>query len=601
MKSVPQTPKRAVLYARVSTEAQATDDKTSLSEQLLALRKYADAHGYEVVEEIPEEVSGRKQDTEGLEKIRDLADSGEIEAMLVYKWNRLARTVARFETFMLEMKLSGVEVVSLDGQSNETPSGRMFNRLMAVFSEYQRDDLVETMQQGKRGAARSGKVVPGRFAPYGFTYNKITRNYDVDETRMEYARRIFQMIGVEGRGTWAVKRTFDAESIPTTTGRRYWDPTTIRDSVFNDVYRPHSSEELEFLVREGNLSPDVYSALDPGRSYGIQWYNRHKTETVSEPGGRNKTIKIDRPRSEWIAVPVPDAGIPLEWVENARKSTKDYVRPSDAGRRAWSLKGFARCQCGARLVPFTLVESGKGKPRYYYVCSWHRARKGGCEYAKYYRAEEIEGRVSTFVLDLIRNPEILREQVEAEAAREKAALRDTRKQVAALAHRLAEADAERDRYNRLYARGKLTDDEYDAYTAEVAERKKAAEEELAKLEDAKRYVEYLDTVPQLVEDYLKELPQMIDKVPRIRESVIRDEYKGAGSNGHLKPHLVVPGMHRKRTPEEMKKLKAEAERERTGRFRQAYEMLDLKVVAHPDGILEISWTGGSCKLSGTRW
>jgi DNA invertase Pin-like site-specific DNA recombinase len=118
----------------------------AVSEQLLALRKYANAHGYEVVEEIPEEVRGRKQDTEGLEKIRDLADSGEIDAMLVYKWNRLARTVARFETFMLEMKLSGVEVVSLDGQSNETPSGRMFNRLMAVFSEYQRDDLVETMQ-----------------------------------------------------------------------------------------------------------------------------------------------------------------------------------------------------------------------------------------------------------------------------------------------------------------------------------------------------------------------------------------------------------------------------------------------------------------------
>jgi hypothetical protein len=64
-------------------------------------------------------------------------------------------------------------------------------------------------------------------------------------------------------------------------------------------------------------------------------------------------------------------------------------------------------------------------------------------------------------------------------------------------------DAERDRYNRLYARGKLTDDEYDAYTAEVAGRKKAAEDELVKLEDAKRYVEYLDTVPRLAEDYLK--------------------------------------------------------------------------------------------------
>jgi hypothetical protein len=90
-------------------------------------------------------------------------------------------------------------------------------------------------------------------------------------------------------------------------------------------------------------------------------------------------------------------------------------------------------------------------------------------------------------------------------------------------------------------------------------------------------------------------------VPRIRESVIRDEYKSTGTDGHPEPCHVVPGMHRQRTPEEMKELRDEAERERVGRYLQAYEMLDLKVVAHPDRTLEISWTGGGCKLSGTRW
>jgi DNA invertase Pin-like site-specific DNA recombinase len=135
-----------VLYARVSTEAQAADDKTSLSEQILAIRKHADAHGWHVVEEIAESVSGRKQETEGLERIRDLAESGAIDILAVYKWNRLARTVRRFETLMLEMKLEGVEVVSLDGQSNETATGRLFNRMVAAFSEYNRDEIVETMQ-----------------------------------------------------------------------------------------------------------------------------------------------------------------------------------------------------------------------------------------------------------------------------------------------------------------------------------------------------------------------------------------------------------------------------------------------------------------------
>src|SRR5215210_6397357 len=357
---------KAILYARVSTEAQATDDKTSLSEQLLALQKYAGVNGYEIADEIPEEISGRKQNTEGLERIRDLAETGVIDAVLVHKWNRLARTVARFESFMLEMKLAGVDVMSLDGQSNETASGRMFNRLMAVFSEYQRDDLVETMQQGKRGVARAGKVVPSRFAPYGFRYDRVSRSYVVDDSRMESVSRLFRMVGVEGKALWAVKRVFDAEAVPTTRGGRYWHVTTLRDMILNDAYRPHTNEELAALADAGNLSPEVLTTLGAENSYGIAWYNRHKVETI--PGERQ--IKTPRPRNEWIATPVPDSGVPREWVDAAREAIKDNVRPSDAGRRYWNLKGFSIARAGRVSSPsrsarrtastFTISATGTG-------------------------------------------------------------------------------------------------------------------------------------------------------------------------------------------------------------------------------------------------
>ena len=189
----------AASFARVSTEGQVTDDKTSISEQLLAIRKYAERHGYEIVEEISESVSGRKQDTEGLEKIRDLAETGRIGAVLVYKWNRIARTVARFESLMLEMKLAGVDIVSLDGQSNATATGRMFNRMMAVFGEFQRDDLIETMVQGRRVLARAGKIMPSRYPPYGYEYDRDRRTYFVDEQRIEVVRALFRIVGVEGK------------------------------------------------------------------------------------------------------------------------------------------------------------------------------------------------------------------------------------------------------------------------------------------------------------------------------------------------------------------------------------------------------------------
>jgi DNA invertase Pin-like site-specific DNA recombinase len=86
---------RAVLYARVSTSDQAGEDKTSLSEQLRELKLYDERNGYEIVDEITEDVSGRKLYTPGLNAIREMAEDGEIDAVLVYKWGRLARRASK--------------------------------------------------------------------------------------------------------------------------------------------------------------------------------------------------------------------------------------------------------------------------------------------------------------------------------------------------------------------------------------------------------------------------------------------------------------------------------------------------------------------------
>ena len=122
----------------------------------------------------------------------------------------MGRTVVRFESLMLGMKLAGVDIVSLDGQPTATATGRMFNRMMAVFGEFQRDDLIETMAQGSRGLARAGKIMPNRYPPYGYEYDRDRRTYFVDEQRIEVVRALFRMVGVEGKALWTVKRLFDA-------------------------------------------------------------------------------------------------------------------------------------------------------------------------------------------------------------------------------------------------------------------------------------------------------------------------------------------------------------------------------------------------------
>src|SRR5919202_989579 len=142
-------------------------------EQVRDLRRYAQTQGYAILGDPIEDdgYSGRTMNRPGLALVRELAGDGAFDVLLVAKWNRLFRRGAYQDLFIAEMKLAGVDVISLDGQKNDSPAGKLFNRMMADFSEYQRDDLIETMQRGKRGRARQGKVIPSRFVPYGFSYD----------------------------------------------------------------------------------------------------------------------------------------------------------------------------------------------------------------------------------------------------------------------------------------------------------------------------------------------------------------------------------------------------------------------------------------------
>ena len=71
------SPKRAILYARVSTDEQARSGY-SLAQQLEALREYAAREGYEILEEVQDPgQSGASLERPGMDRVRDLVAAGE--------------------------------------------------------------------------------------------------------------------------------------------------------------------------------------------------------------------------------------------------------------------------------------------------------------------------------------------------------------------------------------------------------------------------------------------------------------------------------------------------------------------------------------------
>jgi site-specific DNA recombinase len=584
---------KAILYARVSTKAQAEEDRYSLPQQLAALREYAARESY-VVPEGHEIVdpgqSGATLERPGMDRVRDLVAAGGVSVVLAQDRDRFAREPAYLYLLKEEFAAHGCELRAMNSRGDDSPEGELQDGVLDQLAKYERAKLTERARRGKLQKARQGRIPVCR-PPMGFLY--ADDGFVVDEPRMAHVRRMFGMLGLEGASMQAVKHAFERDGVATQRGAEHWDATVIRRMIENDVYLARTHEEVAALV-----SPQVAAGLDPESSYGVFWYNKVRHKRVQK-----RNVRKNNDPSEWIAVPVPDAGIPREWVEGARAAVKDNARHPDAGRRFWELKSLLFCPCGRRLTTFVARRKYKTKAytTFHYVCS-HRRRHGAraCEHARYHTAHEVEGRVRQLIIDLIRRPEVMMEHVREDVEREKERLKNADRERAAWADELAKVERKRDVLIEMRADGDITKEEFRNKVAGLDARKTAAERELGALTASTERLATLETLPGLVEEYIRELPYLVQGPPKtIREYANKEEHckedpreeKRCDKDSReieFEPYLLTPEALRERTPEEIEALRRAEEQKRAKRYRAIYELLDLKIVVQKCGTLEVS-------------
>jgi site-specific DNA recombinase len=403
-------------------------------------------------------------------------------------------------------------------------------------SKGERLKTAERTRRGKLRKAREGKILAGHTPNYGFNYNDARDGYVVDEEKMQVVRRIFKMIGSEGTTLHLVKRTLEREGIPSPptprnpTGGRRWSQKTIRRVILDDVYRPHSFGEVEAL-----MSTEVASRLDPEKRYGIWWFNRRRTTAayVAETGPdgrqyRRKQRTAEKPKDEWIPVPVPDSGIPRETVDSAREAIKHNRRSSAAGDRFWELSGGVLCctHCGKRMVPQRVAKRApsEGWHLYYRCPTRHRFGKDACSHSSNHQAERIEGDVWRLVSNLLRDPEQLREDLEELIEQERLGLRsDPEREAQTWLERLTELDRQRMRAQDLAIEGLLNHDELRSRLADLEDARATAEHELEALSKQRDKIEELERDrDDLLEFYAGMVPEALDTLePEERHQVYK--------------------------------------------------------------------------------
>src|ERR1700680_2584213 len=129
--------------------------------QLRELREYCERRKWKVFREyVDTGVSGAKEKRLELDKLLSDAHRRKFDAVIVWKFDRLARSVSHLLRALETFRAQGIEFVSLSEQvDTSTPTGKMVFTVLGAVAELERSLIVERVRAGVRNARAKGKTL----------------------------------------------------------------------------------------------------------------------------------------------------------------------------------------------------------------------------------------------------------------------------------------------------------------------------------------------------------------------------------------------------------------------------------------------------------
>jgi DNA invertase Pin-like site-specific DNA recombinase len=131
---------RVATYSRVSTSHH--DQNPEI--QVLELRRFCQARGWVIVEEIRDYASGGTDKRDGLRRLFQLVENGQVDCIAVCKLDRLFRSLRHLVTTLDDLQSKGVAFVAIkDAIDYTTPSGRLFTQILGSLAEFEKSLIRE--------------------------------------------------------------------------------------------------------------------------------------------------------------------------------------------------------------------------------------------------------------------------------------------------------------------------------------------------------------------------------------------------------------------------------------------------------------------------
>lgn len=181
----------------------------------------------------------------GMERIRDLIRTRQIDVLVVYDPDRLSRNQAHVAIIFEEAQQHGVLIrfVTVDA-FDDTPIGRHIRSSLAFAAELEREKTKERTWRGIVAQAESGRRMPGCKPRFGYRWEDVElpggkvwtkARLVADPLTAPVVQRIFSL-AVDGVPTRRIAATLSAEGVPTPKGGDRWSQASARNVLGEPMY-----------------------------------------------------------------------------------------------------------------------------------------------------------------------------------------------------------------------------------------------------------------------------------------------------------------------------------------------------------------------------
>jgi site-specific DNA recombinase len=225
------TARRAIGYVRISVER---DGKLSPEIQRDAIKAYCKSKGYELID--TESDIGRSA-AEGkarpaFDRVMTRIASGEADVLVVYKLDRMTRSVVDFARIWSQLAEHGVDFASTEETFDTTTTmGRGMLQIAVVFAQIERETIQERTKNTARWR-REQQMIPGGVTPYG--YRKIVNSdgtrFEIEPKQAEIVREVAQRV-IAGESLRSICLWLKTSEAPLPRTAAVWRYATLRKIV----------------------------------------------------------------------------------------------------------------------------------------------------------------------------------------------------------------------------------------------------------------------------------------------------------------------------------------------------------------------------------